>query len=82
MGQKRVDEISNEITAIPNLLDTLQIKGHTVTTDAMRTQTAIVKKIRKKQGDYMLALKGKQGSLYEDVKLYFAEETFQVKSKY
>jgi len=71
LGEKRVDEKSNEITAIPELLDTLNVKGHIITTDAMGTQTEIVKKIRKKRADYVLALKGNQGSLHEDVKLYF-----------
>jgi len=73
LGQKRVDEKSNEITAIPELLDDLNVKGHIVTTDAMGTQTEIVKKIRKKRADYVLALKGNQGTLHEDVKLYFAD---------
>ncbi len=73
LGQKRVDEKTNEITAIPELLDDLNIRGHIITTDAMGTQTEIVKKIRKKHGDYVLALKGNQGTLHEDVKLYFAD---------
>lgn len=71
LGQKRVDEKSNEITAIPDLLDDLNIKGHIVTTDAMGTQKEIAKKIRKKHGDYVLALKGNQGSLHEEVRQYF-----------
>lgn len=73
LGEKRVDEKSNETTAIPNLLDMLNIKGHIITTDAMGTQTEIVQRIRKKHGDYVLALKGNQGTLHEDVKLYFGE---------
>ena len=48
------------------MLDHLNIKGHIITTDAIGTQIAIVKKIRKKRADYVLALKGKQGTLYED----------------
>ena len=56
LGQKRVYEKTNEITAIPELLDSLNIKGHIITTDAMGTQTEIVKKIRKKRADYVLAL--------------------------
>lgn len=71
LGQKRVDEKTNEITAIPELLDRLNIKGTIITTDAMGTQTAIVKKIRQKRADYVLALKGNQGTLLEDVELYF-----------
>ncbi len=82
LGQKRVDEKSNEITAIPDLLDTLNIKGHIITTDAMGTQTEIVKKIRKKRADYVLALKGNQGGLYEDVKLYFSEKEYLAQCAY
>lgn len=74
LGQKAVDEKSNEITAIPELLGKLQIKGQIITIDAMGTQTAIAEKIRGKKADYVLALKGNQGSLYEDVKGYFADE--------
>jgi predicted transposase YbfD/YdcC len=73
LGEKRVDEKSNEIKAIPDLLDALNVKGHIITTDAMGTQTDIVKKIRKKHADYVLALKGNQETLHEDVKLYFAD---------
>jgi predicted transposase YbfD/YdcC len=73
LGQQRVSDKSNEITAIPDLLDNLNIKGHIITTDAMGCQTAISRKIRLKRADYMLALKGNQGGLYEDVKLYFED---------
>jgi len=71
LGQKRVDEKTNEITAIPELLDSLNVKGHIITTDALGTQTEIVKKIRKRGADYVLALKGNQTSLHDDVNLYF-----------
>lgn len=73
LGQKRVEEKTNEITAIPELIDSLNIKGTIITTDAMGTQTAIVKKIRKKRADYVLALKGNQGSLLEEVREYFSD---------
>jgi predicted transposase YbfD/YdcC len=76
LGQVRTDEKSNEITAIPELLDVLNVKGNIITTDAMGTQTEIVKNIRKKRADYVLALKGNQGNLHEDVKLYFEEPEF------
>jgi predicted transposase YbfD/YdcC len=82
LGEKRVDDKSNEITAIPELLDDLNVKGHIITTDAMGTQRDIVKKIRKKQADYVLALKGNQGSLFDDVKLYFEDEVLLGKSEY
>jgi len=71
LGEKRVSEKSNEITAIPDLLGILNVKGHIITIDAIGTQIDIVKKIRKKRADYVLALKGNQGNLHEDVKLYF-----------
>jgi len=71
LGETKVRDKSNEITAIPDLLDTLNVKGHIITTDAAGTQTEIVKKIRKKQADYVLALKGNQGNLNEDVRQYF-----------
>jgi len=76
LGEKRVDEKTNEIKAIPDLLDALNVKGHIITTDAMGTQTEIVMKIRKKRAEYVLALKGNQGRLYEDVKLYFDDSKF------
>ena len=74
LGQKAVSEKSNEITAIPELLDKIQIKGQIITIDAMGTQKAIAEKIKKKRADYVLALKGNQGSLYEDVALYFGDK--------
>ena len=73
LGEVRVDEKSNEITAIPDLLQVLNIKGHIITTDAMGCQTDIAALIVKKHAYYVLALKGNQGTLYEDVKLYFED---------
>lgn len=82
LGQKRVEEKTNEIKAIPELLDCLNIKGTIITTDAMGTQTAIVKKIRQKRADYVLALKANQGNLLEDVRLYFSDRESLQKSVY
>lgn len=79
LGQKAVEEKSNEITAIPQVLEKIQIKGQVVTIDAMGTQTAIAEKIRSKRADYVLALKRNQGNLCEDVSLYLMEE--EVKRK-
>ena len=76
LGQKKVEEKSNEITAIPELLDTLQIKGNIVTIDAMGTQTEIAEKIRKKHADYTLSVKENQKNLYREISEYFAEEEF------
>ena len=82
LGQKRVEEKTNEIKAIPQLLECLNIKGTIITTDAMGTQKEIVEKIRKKRADYVLALKGNQGRLLEDVRMYFADKEFLEKSAY
>lgn len=70
LGQLACEEKSNEITAIPKLLEMLEIKGCIVTIDAMGTQTAIAKAIIDKKADYILSLKENQKSLYNDVKLY------------
>ena len=82
LGQKRVEEKTNEIKAIPELLDHLNIKGTIITTDAMGTQVAIVKKIRQKRADYVLALKANQGSLLEDVREYFADKELRENCAY
>ena len=82
LGQERVDDKSNEITAIPELLDNINIKGHIITTDAMGTQKEIVRKIRRKKADYVLALKGNQGTLFDDVKLYFDDKDFLERCAY
>jgi predicted transposase YbfD/YdcC len=71
LGQEKVDKKSNEIKAIPKLLEMIEIKGCIVTIDAMGCQREIVSKIKEGKGDYVLALKGNQGNLYEDVKTYF-----------
>ena len=71
LGQVKVDEKSNEITAIPVLLDTLAIAGCIITIDAMGCQTEIAKKIINRDAEYALALKENQGNLYEDVVYLF-----------
>jgi predicted transposase YbfD/YdcC len=68
LGQIRVNEKSNEITAIPELLDTLLIEGNIITIDAMGTQTNIADKIIKNGADYILAVKGNQETLLEEIK--------------
>ena len=75
LGQVAVDEKSNEITAIPKLLDVLEISGAIVTIDAMGCQKEIAAKIRAKGADYVLAVKGNQEHLEEDVAERFAEVT-------
>jgi predicted transposase YbfD/YdcC len=73
LAQRGVDGKSNEITAIPELLDMLDLEAAIVSIDAMGTQKAIAAKIVEKGADYVLALKGNQSSLHEDTKLFFAE---------
>ncbi len=74
LGQVKVAEKSNEIVAIPKLLDMLTIEGAIVTIDAIGCQRAVAQKIVDKKADYVLALKGNQSSLQEDVKLFVAEQ--------
>jgi len=74
LAQTKVDEKSNEILAIPALLDLLSIEGAIVTIDAMGCQREIARKIIGKKADYVLALKGNQGTLREDVELFAKEQ--------
>lgn len=71
LGQVKTDAKSNEITAIPTLLDLLEIKGCLVTIDAMGCQRKIAKKIVDKGGDYLLAVKGNQGTLQKAFEDHF-----------
>ena len=73
LGQEKVADKSNEITAIPKLIEWLDIKGHIVTIDAMGCQYAIANLILKKEGNYIFSLKGNQGTLSQDVQLYFED---------
>jgi predicted transposase YbfD/YdcC len=74
LGQVKVAEKSNEIIAIPKLLNMLAIEGAIVTIDAMGCQRDIAQKILDKKADYVVALKGNQGSLREDVEVFVAEQ--------
>ena len=73
LGQEATDVKSNEITAIPLLLERLELKGALVTIDAMGTQTAIADTIVRRGGDYLLALKGNHPATHADVERFFAE---------
>lgn len=73
LGQEKVFDKTNEITAIPKMLEWLDVSGHIVTIDAMGCQYNIANIILQKGGDYIFALKGNQGSLEEDVRLYFED---------
>lgn len=66
-----MEEKSNEITAIPALLDLLELAGCIITIDAMGTQTEIVERIVAKQADYVLCLKANHPTLYNQVKDWF-----------
>ena len=80
LGQIKTYEKSNEITAIPDLLSKLEVKGAVVTIDAMGCQKAIAKKIIQKEADYVLAVKGNQGHLSSAIKDFFSiahEENFK-----
>ena len=74
LGQVKVAEKSNEIIAIPKLLEMLAIEGAIITIDAMGCQRDIAQKVIDKKADYVLALKGNQTSLREDVELFAAEQ--------
>jgi predicted transposase YbfD/YdcC len=74
LGQVKVNEKSNEIVAIPALLDMMSIEGAVVTIDAMGCQRGIAAKIIEKKADYILALKGNQGTLREDVEVFVDEQ--------
>ena len=77
LGQMKVEDKSNEITAIPALLELLDITGSIITIDAMGTQTEIAKKIIDKKGDYVLALKANHPTLYNQVEEWFKKASVQ-----
>lgn len=72
LGQRKLDQKSNEITAIPALLNQLYLEGCIVTIDAMGCQKDIAQSILDQQADYVLALKGNQGQVHQDVQAWFA----------
>ena len=72
LGQRKTEDPSNEIEAIPKLLEVLELKGCIVTIDAMGCQESIAAQIVEQKGDYALAVKGHQGELYTDLQEFFA----------
>ncbi|MCP4254633.1 MAG: ISAs1 family transposase [Alphaproteobacteria bacterium] len=74
LGQEKVADKSNEITAIPKLLRKLELDGAVITLDAMGCQTKVANQIIAQGGNYFLSLKGNQGKLHEDVKYFFQED--------
>jgi predicted transposase YbfD/YdcC len=81
LGQVKVADKTNEIKAIPELLDLIDISGQIVTIDAAGCQTEIVDKIRSKKADYIIALKGNQGNLHKNVKNCFENPEMLLKCK-
>ncbi|QKQ74883.1 ISAs1 family transposase [Nostoc sp. TCL240-02] len=77
LAQMKVEDKSNEITAIPALLELLDITGAIITIDAMGTQTEIAKKIIDKKADYVLALKANHPTLYRQVEQWFEQASAQ-----
>lgn len=77
LAQQKVDSKSNEITAVPLLLKLLNLKGTIVTLDAMGTQIDIAQQIKQAEGDYVLALKGNQGKLSQQVEAWFKQAESQ-----
>ena len=73
LGQVKVKDKSNEITAVPELLDALHLKGCIVTLDAMGCQKDIAAHIIEKEADYVLALKGNHATVHEEIKEFFAD---------
>ena len=80
LGEVVVDEKSNEITAVPALLDLIDVEGSIVTADAMSCQKEITRKICDRQADYVIGLKENQPVLYRDAKLYFEDMSFEAPS--
>lgn len=73
LAQEKIDAKSNEITAIPRLLRLLDLKNHIVTIDAMGAQRDICKQVVEQEGDYVISLKGNQGTLHKDIVRYFED---------
>lgn len=77
LGQLPVDVKTNEITVMPELVKLLDLEGCVITADALNCQYEIANAVIEKKGNYVLALKGNKGDLYEDVKDYFVEKTIE-----
>lgn len=77
LGQVAVEEKSNEITAIPRLLELLELSGALVTIDAMGCQKAIAQQIIDAKGDFCLAVKGNQETLYNDLREFFSDDSVE-----
>ena len=81
LGELTVEEKTNEITAVPELLDLIDVEGAVVTADAMSCQKKIVEKITQNKADYIIGLKQNQPALYRDAEDYFNEFQSELVSK-
>ena len=82
LGQLPVDVKTNEITVMPELIDLLDLKDTVITADALNCQVSIVNKITEKKGNYVLAVKGNKGELYDAIVDYFDDKTLEtIKAK-
>lgn len=81
IGQIKADEKSNEISAIPDLLDLLYIKGAIVSIDAAGCQKKIVRKIIRQDGGYVISLKGNQTKMHDEIQMFMQDATFKRKFK-
>ena len=81
IGQVKADEKSNEITAIPDLLDVLYLKGAIVTIDAAGCQRKIVRKILKRGAGYIISLKGNQSTMHDEIRAFMQDPAFKAKFK-
>jgi len=81
LGEVTVEEKTNEITAVPELLDLIDVKGDIVTADAMSCQKKILDKIIEKKADYTIGLKQNQPTLYKDTEDYFNEFSAKIPSR-
>jgi predicted transposase YbfD/YdcC len=81
VGQVKADEKSNEITAIPCLLDVLYVKGAIVTIDAAGCQKRIVRKILKRGAGYIISLKGNQSTMHDEIRAFMQDPAFKAKFK-
>ena len=81
IGQVKADEKSNEITAIPRLLDLLYLKGAIVTIDAAGCQKKIVKKIVKRGAEYVISLKGNQSTMHDEIRAFMQDPAFKARFK-
>ena len=81
IGQVKAHEKSNEITAIPNLLDVLYLKGAIVTIDAAGCQKKIVRKILKRGAGYVISLKGNQSTMHDEIRAFMQDPAFKARFK-